>query len=342
MRKRALGRSDIEASVVAFGAWAIGGWTWGGANEQESIRAIHAFLDAGGDLIDTAPVYGFGVSEKVVGKAIADRRDRVILATKCGMRWDLSDQQRQRASKKFSTTEETIDWSGEPSETSFDVYIYNGGDGIREEVERSLQRLGVETIDLYQTHWQADSTPIQERMEALESLKREGKIRAIGICNADVDQINEYRRFGQLDVDQERYSMLDREQEQSNLPLCDEEGIAFLAYSPLGQGLLTGKIDPDRQYAEGDQRRFKDRFRADNVRRVEAMLDPIREIAHRHDISLAQLTIAWTLAQPGCSHLLCGARNSEQATENAEAGRVELSPDEIRKISAAVDGYDGV
>ncbi|MFI4876339.1 MAG: aldo/keto reductase [Blastopirellula sp. JB062] len=342
MKKRALGRSGIEASVIGFGAWAIGGWTWGGAEESESIRAIHAFLDAGGDLIDTAPIYGFGHSEEVVGKAIADRRDQVILATKCSMRWDLNDEQRKRAAKKFSTTQQNVDWTGEKQDQSFDVYIYSGRDGIREEVERSLKRLRTDVIDLYQTHWQDDSTEIEERMGALEELKQEGKIRAIGVSNATPQQIDQYRQYGQIDSDQEKYSMLDRGMEQTNLPKCADQQIAFLAYSPLGQGLLTGKISPEREYGEGDQRRFKERFKPDNVRRVLAMLDPMRPIAERHGLSLSQLTMAWTLSQRGCSHVLCGARTPEQATDNAGAGNVELSGEELEVIRQAVDAYDGI
>lgn len=342
MKTRPLGKSGIEASVVAFGAWAIGGWTWGGADEQESIRAIHAFLDAGGSLIDTAPVYGFGRSEEVVGKAIADRRDRVVLATKCSMRWDLTDEQRRRAFKKFSTNKATYDRPGEESDESFDIYNYSGADGIREEIERSLRRLKTDVIDLYQTHWQDDATPIEERMGALESLKKEGKIRAIGVSNASPAQIDAYRQFGQLDSDQEKYSMLDRQMEKTNLPKCAEENIAFLAYSPLSQGLLTGKIDPDRQYPEGDQRLHKERFKPDNVRKVHSMLERMQSIASRHKISFAQLTMAWTLAQRGCSHVLCGARNARQAIDNAGAGSVELAEDELAQITAAVNGYDGV
>ena len=342
MKTRPLGKSGIDASVIAFGAWAIGGWTWGGADEQESIRASHAFLDAGGSLIDTAPVYGFGRSEEVVGKAIADRRDRVVLATKCVMRWDLTDEQKQRAEKKFSTTDEMFDLPGQESNDSFDVYIYGGADGIREEVERSLKRLQTDVIDLYQTHWQNDSVPVAEKMGVLQELKQEGKIRAIGVSNASPAELDAYQAAGQLDVDQEKYSMLDREQEQSNLPKCHAEDIAFLAYSPLAQGLLTGKIDPDREYPEGDQRRFKDRFKPDNVRKVQAMLSPMQPIAERHGLSLAQVTMAWTLAQPGCSHVLCGARTPQQATDNAGAGSVELTEEELATITAAVSGYDGV
>lgn len=342
MRTRPLGASGIEASVVAFGAWAIGGWTWGGADESDAIRAIHAFLDAGGNLVDTAPVYGFGRSEEIVGKAIADRRDRVVLATKCGMRWDLSDDQKKRATKKFTTTEHNVDWSGEPTEQSFEVSIYNGADGIRQEVERSLKRLQTDVIDLYQTHWQEDTTPIEERMRVLEDLRKEGKIRAVGVSNATPEQIAEYQKYGTVDSDQEKYSMLDRQRESTNLPLCEREGIAFLAYSPLGQGLLTGKITPEREYGEGDQRRFKERFKPENVRKVQAMLEPMRVIADRHGLSLAQLTMAWTLAQPGCSHVLCGARNPEQAIDNAKAGTVELSSDDLQAISDAVASYQGV
>lgn len=342
MQMRPLGQSGIQASVVGFGAWALGGWMWGGAEEQASIRSIHAFLDAGGNLIDTAPVYGFGYSEEVVGKAIADRRDKVVLATKCVMRWDLNDEQKKRAVKKFSTNKETIDWSGEKSEESFDVYIYGGRDGIREEVERSLKRLKTDVIDLYQTHWQGDATPIEERMGVLEELKKEGKIRAIGISNATPEQMREYQKFGTVDTDQELYSMLDRGMEGSMLPKCADDGIAFLAYCPLGQGLLTGKITPDREYGEGDQRRYKDRYKPDNVRKVLAMLEPMRPIAEKHGVTLAQVTMAWTLSQRGCSHVLCGARTAEQATENAGAGSVTLSDAELAVIGQAVNGYDGV
>ncbi|MAY73316.1 MAG: aldo/keto reductase [Phycisphaerae bacterium] len=342
MNKRPLGGSGIDASVVGFGAWVTGGWMWGGATEDESIRAIHAFLDAGGDLIDTAPIYGFGKSEEVVGKAIADRRDRVVLATKCVMRWDLTDEQKRRAQRKFSTTEENVDWSGEPGDDSFDVYIYGGADGIREEVELSLKRLRTDVIDLYQTHWQDDLTPIQERMETLEALKKEGKIRAIGVSNATPEQIDEYKRYGQVDSDQEKYSMLDRQAEAANLPKCDADSIAFLAYSPLAQGLLTGKVTADRTFGDGDQRHFKDRFKAGNIERVLAMLAPMRPVAEKHGVTLTQLTMAWTLAQRGCSHVLCGARNEKQAVDNAGAGAVELSADEVVTITDAVNSYDGV
>ena len=342
MKMRPLGKSGVQASAVGFGAWAIGGWMWGGAVEEESIRAIHAFLDAGGNLIDTAPVYGFGYSEEVVGKAIADRRDRVVLATKCAMRWDLTDAQKQRAHNKFSTTHQIIGGSGDTNDGQFDVYIYGGRDGIREEVVRSLKRLKTDVIDLLQVHWQDDSVPVEEKMGALEELRTEGKIRAVGVSNVTADQMNEYNRFGRIDSTQELYSMLDRAKEQDLLPKCADDAAAFLAYCPLGQGLLTGKITPDREYPDGDQRGMKDRFKPDNVRKVLAMLDPMRPIAERHTASLSQVTMAWTLAQRGCSHVLCGARNETQAKDNAGAGSIELNPDELAQITQAVQAYTGV
>lgn len=337
MKDRPLGQSGIHASTVAFGAWAIGGWQWGGTDDDEAINAIHAFLDAGGNLIDTAPIYGFGRSEEVVAKAIKGRRDDVVIATKCAMRWDLTDEQKKRAFHFFNTGPDAAD-----AEPDTDVYIYNGRDGIREEVERSLKRLGTDRIDLYQTHWQQDATPIEERMGALEELRAEGKIRAIGVCNASTDLLDEYRKHGTLDTDQEKYSMLDRDMESTNLPKVAQHNIAFLAYSPLAQGLLTGKITPDREYPPSDLRSRKDRFKPDNVRKVHDMLEPMRPIAEKHDITLTQLTMAWTLAQPGCSHVLCGARNAQQATDNAGASDVQLTADELTAITSAVSSYQGV
>jgi aryl-alcohol dehydrogenase-like predicted oxidoreductase len=179
-------------------------------------------------------------------------------------------------------------------------------------------------------------------MRALEDLKQAGKIRAIGLSNAKPAQVAEYRRYGIVDSLQDKYSMLDRQQEQINLPTCARDGLAFLAYSPLAQGLLTGKITPDREYGDGDQRRFKDRYKSENVRKVLEMLEPIRAIAAKHQAELAQVVIAWTLAQPGCSHVLCGARSPEQAVGNARAASLDLNGDELATITTSVARYDGI
>ena len=326
MRTRVLGQSNIEASVVGLGTWAMGGWMWGGTSEAESIAAIHAAVDEGISLLDTAPIYGFGLSEAIVGKAIRRCRDKVVLATKCSMVCDPNVGQ-----FKFKSTTSGPDPNG-----LITIHIYLGPDSIRREVEGSLKRLQTDHIDLYQTHWQDATTPVADAMGALMELKQEGKIRAIGVCNAKVDQMQEYAAAGQLDSDQERYSMLDRKLEDEQLPYCRENNVAVLAYSPLALGLLTGKIGPDREFPVGDQRRMNMRFTKKNLQNVADLLETFKPIAERHGITLAQLVIAWTVHQPGVTHALCGARNIEQAAENAAAGRVELTDDEVRRIDQAI------
>ncbi len=317
MRTRPLGQSGIEASVVAFGAWAIGGWMWGGADEDDAIRGVHAALDAGVNFFDTAPAYGLGRSEELIGRALAGRRDQVVIATKCGLVWHTN-----RGAFFFEQ-------SGKP------VYKYLGRESIIYECEQSLKRLGTDYIDLYQTHWQDPTTPIGETMSALLQLKEEGKIRAIGVSNATVEQVAEYLRFGPLDSDQEKYSLLDRELEATLLPFCREAGIAVLAYSPLANGLLTGKIGPERVFPPTDLRYGNPRFTVENRARIAERLERIRPIADGYGLTLSQLVVAWTLEQPGITHALVGARNEAQARENAGAGDVVLSTDEIVHIHDA-------
>lgn len=326
MQQRALGSSGIQASVVGFGAWAIGGWMWGGAEEGEAIRAIQAAIDAGINLIDTAPAYGFGTSEALIGKAIRGRRQRVVLATKCGLIWHA-----KQGEFFFSSNEEAIAPSG-----NLDVHRCLKPAMIRYEIEQSLKRLGVDCIDLYQTHWQDSSTPIGETMGELLKLKKEGKIRAIGCSNATPKQMDAYRATGPLEVDQEKYSMLDRAQDDGNLPYCAQHRMAFLAYSPLAQGLLTGKIGPERTFAPGDQRAGAPRFSAANRKKITAILAEFQPIAAAHQLSLGQLTIAWTIAQTGCTHALVGARTPEQARENAKAGAVRLTHDEVSSMCQSI------
>ena len=321
MQYRELGASGISASTVAFGAWAIGGWKWGGQDEHAAIAAIEAAIDRGMNLIDTAPMYGFGQSERIVGRAVAGRRDRVVLATKCGLRWDSEE-------GMFH-----LDADGRP------VYRNLRPASIRYELEQSLQRLGTDCIDLYQTHWQDPTTPIAETMGALLELKAEGKVRAIGVSNASPSQMEEYRAAGQLDVDQERYSLLDRDHDAANLPYCRDSGMAFLAYSPLAQGLLTGKVGPERRFPPDDLRHGKERFSVEWRQKVALLLGRIKPIAQRHGISLGQLAISWALHRPGLTHALCGARSPRQVEENAAASDVTLSDQEIAEIEAAADRY---
>ncbi|RWL09693.1 MAG: aldo/keto reductase [Mesorhizobium sp.] len=318
---RSIGKSGVVASAVGLGTWAIGGWMWGGTDEAESIAAIQASIDAGISLIDTAPAYGLGRSEEIVGKAIKGRRDRVVIASKCGLNWH---------SKKGN---HFFDQDGTP------VNRYLGADGVAYEVEQSLRRLGTDYIDLYITHWQDPTTPIAETMEALERLKSAGKIRAIGASNLDAAELQQYVAAGQLDAIQERYSMLDREIEQTLLPIARQHQVAALSYSSLALGLLSGAIDPAREFGGDDQRKDNPRFSQANRRKVAALKHALAPVAEVHQASMAQIVIAWTLAQPGITFALCGARNATQALDNARAGEILLSAADLTAIDAAVAGH---
>lgn len=317
---RDIGKSGVTASAVGLGTWAIGGWMWGGTDEKESIAAIQASLDAGVTLIDTAPAYGLGRSEEIVGKALAGRRDKAVIATKCGLVWHT-----QKGRHFF-------DQDGKP------VHRYLGRDAIFHEVEESLKRLGTDYIDLYITHWQDPTTPIAETMEALEDLRKAGKIRAIGASNVSRTELEDYARIGGLDAIQERFSMIDREIETELLPVTTREGIATLSYSSLALGLLSGVIGPDRVFEGDDQRRGNPRFSVANREKVATFAADIRPVADAHQASIAQIVIAWTLAQPGITFALCGARNPRQALDNARAGTIRLSDEERGLIDTAIAG----
>jgi aryl-alcohol dehydrogenase-like predicted oxidoreductase len=326
MKTRPLGSSGIQASAVAFGAWALGGWRWGGSDDKTSIDAVQAGIDAGITLIDTAPAYGFGHGEEVVGKAIQGRRDKVVIATKCGLAWN--------------TTKGTLffvsDEKGRNDAGQYRIHKTLDPEIVRRDLEGSLKRLGTEYVDLYLTHWQDVTIPIEDTMALLLDLKKQGKIRAIGACNAKVADLERYKSRGPIDADQERYSMLDRDLEKEQLPWCRKNNTAVLAYSPLHHGLLTGKIAPDREFKEGDLRRGHASFTPENLRKTGAMLDRIQPIADARGLTMGQLVIAWTVAQPGLTHALVGARTRQQAIENAKAGDVELTPAELATISSAL------
>lgn len=316
--KRRIGTSAIKAPPVGLGTWAIGGWMWGGTDEAQSIAAIRAAIDEGVTLIDTAPAYGQGLAEELVGRAIKGRRDEVVIATKCGLVWH-TDKGRH-----------FFDYDGKP------VHRYLGRDAIFYEVEQSLRRLGTDHIDHYITHWQDPTTPIAETMDALEDLKRQGKIGSIGASNVSEDDLKAYLAAGQLDAIQEEYSMTKRGLEQTLLPLCQENGVSVLSYSSLSRGLLTGKVGPDRQFEGDDQRRTDPHFSTDNRIKVAALMEDIAPIAKAHDATLSQLVIAWTVQRPGITFALCGARTPEQARENAAAARIRLSEQDVRTMDDAV------
>ena len=315
---REIGRSGVKASAVGLGTWAIGGWMWGGTDEAQSIAAIQASLDAGVTLIDTAPAYGLGRSEEIVGKALAGRRDKAVVATKCGLVWHT------RKGTHF------FDQDGKP------VHRYLGRDAIIHEVEESLRRLGTDYIDLYITHWQDATTPVEETVRALEELKQAGKIRAIGASNVSGSELRQYIETGSLDAIQERFSMIDRGIEAELLPLTLANGVSTLSYSSLALGLLSGAIGPDRVFSGDDQRKDNPRFSVANRQRAHEFSEATRPVAERHGASIAQVVIAWTLTRPGVTFALCGARNPEQALDNARAGTLRLSTEDLGAIDAAL------
>lgn len=324
---RTIGRSGISASAVGLGTWAIGGWMWGGTDERQSIAAIQASIDAGISLIDTAPAYGMGLAETIVGKAIAGRRDKVVLVTKCGLVWHVNE-----GAYFFHQ-------DGKP------VHRYLGAASIRHEVEESLKRLGTDYIDHYVTHWQDATTPIAETVETLVRLKDEGKIRSIGASNVSPEDLVAYIATGALDAIQEEYSMVRRDIETTLLPLCRTSAVSVLSYSSLALGLLSGKVGPERVFAGDDQRKGNPRFSQANREKIARLTRGLEPVAKAHGASIAQVVIAWTIAQPGITFSLCGARDPAQAVENAAAARLRLAENELALISAGVAehlvGLDG-
>ncbi|MEW4397447.1 MULTISPECIES: aldo/keto reductase [Agrobacterium] len=315
---RTIGGSGISASAVGLGTWAIGGWMWGGTDERQSIAAIHASIDAGISLIDTAPAYGMGLAETIVGKAIAGRRDKVVLVTKCGLVWHVNE-----GAYFFHQ-------DGKP------VHRYLGAASIRHEVEESLKRLGTDYIDHYVTHWQDATTPIAETVETLVRLKDEGKIRSIGASNVSPEDLVAYIATGALDAIQEEYSMVRRDIETTLLPLCRTSAVSVLSYSSLALGLLSGKVGPERVFAGDDQRKGNPRFSQANREKIARLTRGLEPVAEAHGASIAQVVIAWTIAQPGITFSLCGARDPAQAVENAAAARLRLAENELALISAGV------
>lgn len=325
MNYRTLGETDLKLSTVTFGAWAAGGWMWGGTEQNNAVEAIRASYDLGVTSIDTAPAYGQGLSEEIVGDAIRDiPRDKIQVLTKFGLRWDV-----EKGEFHFNSH----DNEGNPIK----MYKYGGKDGIMKECEDSLRRLGTDYIDLYQIHWPDNTTPIEETMEAMIRLKEQGKIREAGVCNYSAEQMETAEKTYSLASNQVPYSMVRRDIEKEVVPYCLKHNKGILAYSPLQRGLLTGKITPDYEFGEGDTRPSEKYFTEKNIRRTNRFLDKIKPIADDHKATLAQLVIGWTLRQPGITIALVGARNPDQATQNAKAADIELSDGEIDTINSELE-----
>ncbi|GGC01356.1 aldo/keto reductase [Dyadobacter sediminis] len=321
MKYRKLGHSDLEVSVITFGAWAAGGWMWGGTERSEAVKAIQDSFHAGVTSIDTAPVYGQGLSEEIVGEAIKDfPRDKVQILTKYGMRWDIAKGDLAMHSKNNEGQD-------------IDIYKYAGKESVIKECEDSLRRLGTDYIDLYQIHWHDKTTPIEETMEAVSTLIEQGKVRYAGVCNYDAELMKEAAKYINLVSDQVPYSMVKRENEAELVPYCMENNKSILAYSPLERGLLTGKMKPGHQFAPDDHRASLKYYKDENLKRVNSFLDQIRPLADEKNASLGQLVLRWTVEQPGITIALVGARDSAQALQNAAAIDIDLSQKEISFIT---------
>ena len=325
MEYRALGNSDLKLSAITFGAWAAGGWMWGGTEQNHAIKAIQSAFDYGVTTIDTAPIYGMGHSEKIVGEAIKDiPRDQVQLITKYGLRWDATD-------GDFYVN--TKDNNGK------DISIYKNSRkaSIIKECEDSLKRLGTDYIDLYQIHWADKTTEIQETMEAVAQLIKDGKVRYAGVCNYNVEQLKEAKKYVEIVSNQVPYSMVNRGIESELIPFVLENNTSILAYSPLQRGLLTGKMKAGHVFSEGDHRKGLAFFKDENIMKTAQFLAVLKPLAEAKNASLSQLVLSWTIEQPGITIALAGARNSEQSISNAKAINIKLSAEELQFINTELE-----
>lgn len=301
MEKRTLGTSDVQITPIIMGTWQAGKKMWVGIEDADSIKTIRAAFESGITTIDTAEVYGEGHSERIVAEAVSDVRDRVEYATKVFAN-HLKYQQ------------------------------------VIDACDRSLKNLKTDYIDLYQIHWPAGAfnteiVPIAETMSALNFLKEQGKIRAIGVSNFSRAQLAEASDYGRIDSLQPPYSLFWRQVEKDAMSYCIENNISIIAYSPLAQGLLTGKFAPDHEFAPADNRAKNKLFQGENFQRAQQALEKLRPIAEQYNCTLAQLALAWLIAQPQ-TNAIAGARYPQQAIDNAKAAQVQLSPADIAQIDA--------
>lgn len=321
MEYKAIGESGLTLSAITFGAWAIGGVMWGGSDRKAAIEAIQTAVTNGVTSFDTAPMYGYGLSEELLATALAGvSRDRIQLLTKCGLQWD------GRQGSYFFTLQD--------QGRSVPVYRYAGRESIIRECEQSLKRLRTDYIDLYQIHWPDVTTPIEDTLEGLARLQEAGKIRAAGVCNFSETDLLAADQHGLAIVsNQIPFSMVDRAVASAEVPYCRQTAKAVLAYSPLQCGLLTGKLNPNQQFTDGDHRGQRSYCLPENIRRVNAFLAQIKPLALAKEATLSQLVIRWTLNQPGITVAIVGSRNAQQAAENSQATSLTLTGDETTWIS---------
>ncbi|UUW08790.1 aldo/keto reductase [Flavobacterium plurextorum] len=324
MEYRKLGNSELELSTITYGAFAIGGNMWGGNEKKDSIDSVRASIDHGVTTIDTAPFYGFGLSEEMIGEAIKSYdRSKVQLLTKFGLVWDGSN---NRKGDFF--------FDADDNGKKVPIYKYSSKNNVIKEIEESLKRLQTDYIDLLQIHWPDSTTPISETMEAVEILLQQGKIRAFGVSNYNVSQIQEAQKTVQIASDQVAYSMLNKSIESDLLPFTIAENIGIIAYSPMERGLLTGKYFTDGKLKENDHRNGY--FGKFDLQQVKTLVEELSSLANSKHISISQLVLRWTTLQKGISIVLAGARNAEQAISNAKAMDFDLSVSELEFINQAI------
>jgi len=291
MEYRKLGESDLEVSVIGFGAWGIGGEPfWNSEGHTASERAIQKAYDLGVNFFDTAPVYGFGRSENIMGKALKGFRDKVIIATKCGLVWE---KEKLGSMQKVATQESILD-----------------------EVDKSLTRLQTDWIDLYQVHWPDINTPHEETMGTLVKLKEQGKIRYIGVSNYSVEQLKESIKYAPIVSNQPNYSLLERSIEKESVPYCLDNNIGIIAYSPLASGLLTGKYDKTTDFKDWRGKGIFEGFTGEGLARNITKVDGLKEVAKLTGKTCGQLAINWVIGQPGITTALAGVKNAQQMEDN--------------------------
>ncbi|MDX2030864.1 MAG: aldo/keto reductase [Blastocatellia bacterium] len=312
MELRQLGNSDLRITPLGVGAWAMGGagwaFAWSDQDDQASVAAIHAALDAGINWIDTAAVYGLGHSEEVVAKALQGRSDRPYVFTKCARNWD-ENRQIVKLLKR---------------------------DAIRRECEDSLRRLGVDVIDLYQMHWPEPDEDIEEGWTAMAELKEEGKVRWIGVSNFNVAQLKRIESIAPITSLQPPYSLIRREVEAEILPFAHARNIGVIGYSPMGSGMLTGAMSRERvaNLPEDDWRRRSPQFQEPLLTRNLAIAEKLQEIAARHGRNAGEAAIAWTFANPAVTGAIVGIRNADQVAGIIGAMDFRLTPEEVAEVAA--------
>ena len=308
---RTLGDSDLQITAIGFGAWAIGGgnWEfgWGPQDDKKSIAAIHRALDLGINWIDTAAIYGLGHSEEIVGRAIKSSGHTPLIFTKCSMRWNKGRS----------------------------IYRSLKAASLQEELENSLRRLGVETIDLYQIHWPNPAEEIEEGWETLARFKAEGKVRWIGVSNFSVEQMERVQKIAPITSLQPPYSMLRRAIEKEILPFARGKGIGVINYSPMLSGLLTGKMTAERiaAFPEDDWRRRNVEFSEPNLSRNLRLVELLRTIGNGHNVTAGVIAVAWTLHNSAITAAIVGGRSAAQVEESAAALQFRMSDDEYAQIS---------